>query len=99
MGANAGATFWSENGTGYKYRNPNGSADGTQGVRLIAGADRRAKILVKGKGENVDMPTLGALAGPITMQLHQSSGAVCWSATYSSPFLRQDSSLFKDRAD
>ena len=99
MGANAGATFWSENGAGYKYRNPNGSADGTQGVRLIAGADRRAKILVKGKGENLDLPTRGALAGPITMQLHQSSGAVCWSATYSSPFLRQDSSIFKDRAD
>jgi hypothetical protein len=99
MGANAGATFWSANGSGYKYRNPNGSSDGMQSIRLIAGADRRAKILVKGKGDNVDMPTLGALAGPITMQLHQSSGGVCWSATYSSPFLRQDSSIFKDRAD
>jgi len=99
MGANAGPTFWSANGSGYKYRNPNGSSDGMQGLRLIAGADRRAKILVKGKGDNVDMPTLGALAGPITMQLHQSSGGVCWSATYSSPFLRQDSSIFKDRAD
>ena len=99
MGANAGAAFWSENGAGYKYRNPNGSSDGTQGVRLIAGGDRKAKILVKGKGDNLAMPTLGGLAGPITMQLHQSSGTVCWSATYSSPFLRQDSSIFKDRGD
>jgi hypothetical protein len=99
MSANAGPTFWSENGAGFKYRNPNSSSDGTQGVRLIAGADRKAKILVKGKGDNLAMPTLGALLGPITMQLHQSSGAVCWSATYSSPFLRQDSSIFKDRAD
>jgi len=99
IGANAGATFWSGNASGYKYRNANGSSDGTQGVRLIAGGDRKARIIVKGRGDNLDMPALGVLAGPITMQLHQSSGTVCWGATYSAPFLRQDASILKDRAD
>ena len=99
MGANAGAAFWRDTPSGYTFKNRDTTSDGTQGIILRAGDDRKAKIIVKGKGDNLDMPALGALAGPITMNLHQSSGLVCWGATYSSPFLRQDSAIFKDRAD
>ena len=99
MGANAGAAFWRDTASGYTFKNRDTTSDGTQSILLRAGADRKAKIIVKGKGDNLDMPALGALAGPITMQLHQSSGTNCWGATYTAPFLRQDSSIFKDRAD
>jgi hypothetical protein len=99
MGANAGAQFWRDTASGYTFKNRNTSSDGTQSILLKAGADRKAKIIVKGKGDNLDMPAVGSLAGPITMQLHQSSGTNCWGATYTSPFLRQDSSILKDRAD
>jgi hypothetical protein len=99
MGANAGATFWRDTPSGYTFKNRDTTSDGTQGIILRAGDDRKAKIIVKGKGDNLDMPALGALAGPITMNLHQSSGPLCWGATYSSPFLRNDSEIFKDRAD
>jgi len=99
MSAHASSTFWRDTATGYTFRNPNTTSDGTQAVLLHAGADKKAKVIVKGKGDNIDMPALGSLGGPITVQLHQSSGAVCWGATYSSPFLRQDASILKDRAD
>jgi hypothetical protein len=39
------------------------------------------------------------LTGPIAVRLHQSSGTVCWGATYSEPFLRRDDTQLKDRAD
>jgi hypothetical protein len=99
MGANASATSWRATAAGYTFKNRDTTSDGTQSVILKAGADKKAKIIVKGKGDNLAMPALGALAGPITMQLHQSSGTVCWGATYSAPFLRQDAEIFKDRAD
>jgi hypothetical protein len=100
MSAHSGATFWRDRATGYTFRNSNTTSDGTQSILLKAGADRKAKIIVKGKGVNLDMPTnLGSLTGPIAVRLHQSSGGVCWGATYSMPFLRQDGSTLKDRAD
>jgi hypothetical protein len=100
MSAHSGATFWRDRATGYTFRNSNTTSDGTQSILLKTGADRKAKIIVKGKGVNLDMPTnLGSLTGPIAVRLHQSSGGVCWGATYSMPFLRQDDSTLKDRAD
>jgi hypothetical protein len=99
MGANAGATFWRDTAAGFTYKNPDTNSDGTLGVVLHAGVDKKAKIIVKGKGDNLAMPAVGSLAGPITIQLHQSSGTVCWGATYSAPFLRQDAEILKDRAD
>src|SRR5262249_36789979 len=99
LGARAGPTFWRGSATGYSLRHSNTTPDGTQSILLKGGADRKAKIIVKGKGANLNMPTLGSLTGPITMQLQQSSGNHCWGATYTAPFLRQDAEIFKDRAD
>jgi hypothetical protein len=63
---------------------------------LVAG---KPKIIVKGKGLNVMMPVLGnTLVSPITVQLESTSG-VCWEAVYSFPYLKNDGTTFKDKAD
>jgi hypothetical protein len=99
LSANAGAAFWKDTTPGYLFKNPGTTLDGTQSILLKSGADRKAKVIVKGKGDNLAMPALDLLTGPLAVQLHQSSGMVCWGATYSPPFLRQDTAILKDRAD
>jgi hypothetical protein len=69
-------------------------------VILKAGADGAAKIIIKGKGLGVDMPALGALTSPLTVQLKRAGGTVCWGATYTfPPALKNTSTMFKDKAD
>jgi hypothetical protein len=97
--APAGAN-WSAKTTGFKYRDPAGSSDGLQTIILKAGADGKAKIVVRGKGMNVDMPNLALLTSPLTVQLKRAGGTVCWGATYSFPPARKnDAANFKDKAD
>ena len=45
------------------------------------------------------MPSLLSLTGPLDVQLRKSSGDLCWGATYSAPFLKNDGISFKDKAD
>jgi hypothetical protein len=97
--APAGAN-WSAKTTGFKYRDPAGSSDGLQTIILKAGADGKAKIVVRGKGMNVDMPNLALLTSPLTVQIKRAGGTVCWGATYSFPPARKnDAANFKDKAD
>jgi hypothetical protein len=63
---------------------------------LKSGIDGKAKIIVKGKGANVEMPTL-PLAPPVTVQLQATTGE-CWEAVYSTPS-KNDASQFKAKAD
>jgi len=49
-------------------------------------------------------PVPGAVAfsapgAAVTAQLHREGDSLCWSATYSSPFIKQTSEQFKDKAD
>ena len=66
---------------------------------LRAGADGKAKLLVKGKGEPLQMPALAALAAPVTVQLVHGGQGPCWQAVYRAPFLKQDATQFLDKAD
>jgi hypothetical protein len=68
-------------------------------LKLRPGGDGSARMLFKGKGDLLQMPDLDALTGPIDVQLIKSSGGVCWGATFSLPFLRNDGVTFKDKAD
>ena len=93
-----GTTCWKQTGSGFKYRDPQRSPDGLQTILLKAGADGKAKIVVRGKG--VAMPDLDALASPLTVQLRRNGSSVCWGATYSfPPAIRNDAAQFKDKAD
>jgi glucose/arabinose dehydrogenase len=91
---------WREKSTGFKFSDPSASSDGMRTIVLKAGPDEKAKIIVRGKGTDLDMPNLAALASPLTVQLKRAGGTVCWGATYTfPPALKNTSELFKDKAD
>ena len=66
-------------------------------VLLKEGIDGKAKILVKGKGVNLPLPTL-PLTQPVTVQLRSRDGG-CWEAVYGAPATKNDATQFKDKAD
>src|SRR5262249_54564031 len=60
----------------------------------------RARIFFKAEGVNLGMPDLSALEPPLTVQLHRSDDAACWSAQYSfPPRSPQEVAHFKARSD
>jgi hypothetical protein len=70
-----------------------------QKLALRAGGAGDARILFKGKGANLPMPDLSTIVGPLDVQLINSSGSVCWGATYSTPFQLNDGVSFRDKSD
>jgi cysteine-rich repeat protein len=83
-------------GKGYLYKDKDRTPDGMEKLQLIAGAAGAAKISVKGKADNLDMPTLGAPALPVTVQLR--GAGQCWGATFSTP-LTSTSEQLKAKSD
>jgi cysteine-rich repeat protein len=67
---------------GWKYKDPDGTANGVQKILLKASTEARAQVLVKGKGLGLPDPTLGNLVTPVTAQLHSSETGLCWGAEY-----------------
>ena len=97
--APAGAS-WKATTTGFKFSDSTGSPNGLQRIVLKAGADGKAKIIVRAKGMNLTMPNLATLTSPLTVQLKRSGGTVCWGSTFSfPPALKNDAANFKDKAD
>ncbi len=90
---------WKEKSTGFDYKDNDLTPSGIQKMTLREGlAPGKAKILVKGAGANLPMPSLG-LTGPVDVQMRKSSGGVCFGARYSTPFAKNDGVTFKDKAD
>jgi len=58
------------------------AAAGIGRLDLQAGATGRAKVGIKGKGAQLDVPALPVASLPVTAQLRNSNG-VCWSSTFS----------------
>ncbi len=90
---------WSEIATGFKYKN-NRTPEGLAQILLKEGLTGKAKIIVKGKGANLVMPSI-PVSQPITVQLVNSDGE-CWEATYSAPAIKNTAGppgQFKDKAD
>jgi hypothetical protein len=81
---------------GFKYQDKLFTPDGLQQVLLKSGVATKTKILVKGKGDDLPMPTL-PLTAPVRVQLKSESG-VCWEATYSTP-IKNLAEQFRAKAD
>ena len=91
---------WKDRPTGFTYRNGSFRPSGIALLTLKEGlSDGDARIHLKAKGVNLQMPDVGSLIGPIDVQLRKSSSGVCWGAHYSVPFLKDQNGIFKDRAD
>jgi len=88
---------WSKMGNGHIYRDRKTTLGGISAVRLKQGGDGKAKIVVRGKGDKLQMPPLGLAQDPtVTAQLL--NGSLCWEANYST-HKRNDAAQFKARAD
>jgi len=90
---------WSEKPTGFAFRNRSLQPSGVQSLKLIAGADGKAGIGLKGKGSSLALPDPGSLTGPIDVQLRKSSGPPCWGARFSAPFEKDEDGVLKDKSD
>ena len=90
---------WTAVGTGrFKYRNGKTDPDGITKILLNAGEDGRARIVVKGKGPLLGLPTL-PLPLPARVQLQAENGQ-CWEATYSTAGVKKnDAEQFKGNGD
>jgi cysteine-rich repeat protein len=87
---------WAEAGSGFRYRDPAASAGGIRTMRLVPGATGSARVIVRGKGAALSLPTL-PLTAPVDVQLRTDAGE-CWAATYSAPS-RNDGDGFTGRND
>ncbi|MGH7786243.1 MAG: FG-GAP-like repeat-containing protein [Candidatus Binatia bacterium] len=90
---------WDPLPSGYKFKDTAASPYGALKAKLSAGGDGQAKILFLARGTGISMPPVASLTGPLVVQLHYSPVGVCWSATYSAPFLKNDGVTLKDVAD
>jgi len=97
-GTCAGKPCWSEKSSGFKYADKDATPNGITKITLKQGlAPGVAKIGLKGKGTNLNLPGL-PLAQPVTVQLRNGDG-VCWEAVYGAPAGKNDGAQFKDKSD
>jgi YVTN family beta-propeller protein/cysteine-rich repeat protein len=90
---------WSQTGSGFKYNETTGSADGVQKALLKAGAPGKAKALAKGKGAGLTQFDLTTLVEPVVAQLISSeteTSGICWTAVYQeADFIKNEAEQFK----
>ena len=86
---------WTETPHGFIYGDWDSA--GAQMLVLREGAAGKAMISFAGDGDNVDVAT-PPLAQPVTVQLHNTSGA-CWESTYSAPAIRNAGGRWREFID
>jgi hypothetical protein len=97
-----GKQCWKAAGTnGFRYSDKTAAADGIDKIILKPGTAGKPKIIVKGKGANLDAP-------PVPLQQDQTVIAQlknnwlageCWETRFSGPAKKNDDKLFKDKND
>ncbi len=91
---------WSGIGGGYKYGDSDQLPDGITNVLFKAGAlDGDTRVKVVGKGGFLGPPDLSTISGPLDVQLQRADGAICFGATFSTPFDLHDLTQLKATSD
>ncbi len=93
-----GKPCWKESKKGFKFKDKLGSQSGIAAVKMKEG-EGRAKILVRGKGANLKLPTLPlSQFSDVTVQLVKTrqASSMCWESVFDTPAVKSTSSLFKD---
>jgi 6-phosphogluconolactonase (cycloisomerase 2 family) len=83
-------------GKGFKYKRRDTVPHGIVAAKLLAGAEGRTKLIVKGKKEVLPLGS-GTPTLPVTVQLQNANGD-CWEAVYSTA-RRDDGVIFKAKSD
>jgi len=91
---------WKATRNGFKFKDKSGEPTGTTGLGL-KGSDKpgKAKITVKAKGANLQMPDLTGLGPQITAQLHNKTSGLCFEANFTAPYKKQDATQLKAKSD
>ena len=82
---------------GYKFRDPAAGGNGIFKALLKGGAAGKSKLLVKGKGVNLDLSALPLNATTqVLVQLVRNDDAACWEAVFPiGSISADDATLFK----
>lgn len=90
---------WKSTKSGFVYSDPLLDPDGLRKVVLKPNvrAGKKAKIVVKGRGENLAFPDL-PLASPVRVQLVRGFTPSCWEASFGTT-KRNDAQVFRARSD
>ena len=83
-GTCAGDSCWESTRAGFSYKDRLATPDGIALLRLQAGTDGSAKLLVEGRGPSLPLPTL-PLVAPLVVQLTNTETGICWEATIAVP--------------
>jgi cysteine-rich repeat protein len=96
----AGKPCWTSTKKGFTYVDKELTPDGLHKIILQQGADGQAKIVLKGRGALLDVPTLPIAASglPVTVQLKNTDG-VCWEAVYSTGISKNLTTEFKAKSE
>ncbi len=98
-GSCGGKPCWKATSKGFRYKDSLLLQDGIKVITLKSGGDGTAKIILKGKGSNLDLPSLPLDQDQqVIAQIKNDTGA-CWEARFSGPAKKNDSDRFKDGAD
>jgi hypothetical protein len=89
---------WKQTNRGFRYTDSTLSNHGAQSLILAAGADGKAKIIVRAKGLTLGMPAALSVAPAVTVQVKNSDG-LCWGAVFSAPPIVSTSEQFKAKGE
>lgn len=78
---------------GFLYKNPP-APFGIRHVIFKSGADGEAKVVIKGRGEALDLAGNLNLALPVRVELKDNTTGECWEGTYTAP-IQSDEDRFK----
>jgi acyl-homoserine lactone acylase PvdQ len=92
-----GRPCWRKTSSGFTFTHSDAASRVLQKLTLHAGADGKAKIIARGKGGLLDLPSLPLVGLPLRVQLVNGNGE-CWEATYSAT-LQDDSDRLNAKSD
>jgi cysteine-rich repeat protein len=95
----SGKPCWKSNPKGYQFKSKTLQPDGIQQLKLKAGAAGKAQIQIKAKGALLQVPDIGALSGPLVVQVRRAGDPICWQAVFHTPFTKNDGVIFNDKSD
>src|SRR5262249_36609284 len=77
-----GRPCWHELPSGYRYADVDGTPDGIQHLQMHAGPPGQSRLMLRGRGPLLAMPSSLGLAPPVTVRLQRTDGAACWQSVY-----------------
>ena len=95
------APCWRQAKNGFVFKDASAVRGGVKSLRLRQGTAGRAKVVLEAKGLALELPTLPIEQSPrvVAQVINDLDGGRCWGISMSSPPLKANSEMFKDKGD